>query len=204
MQGSAGMSLAETCGRTSGAPNPEGIQVYFRWQPIRIDVYNEDNVGTVYDAEMQNLNNHSIEWHALPKRSRFYQASIDIDYMNKGNSYDSLPDSNIMFICTFDPFKKGLCQYTFRERCDEDHNTLLNEGTEKHFYNCCYEGEDIPDDLRKLYEYIRLGRAGNDLTRKIDSAVIEGRRNETLETFDVDSINLPEITEVPLEWDDVS
>lgn len=30
------------------------------------------------------LNNHSIEWHALPKRSRFYQASIDIDYMNKG------------------------------------------------------------------------------------------------------------------------
>ena len=151
-------------------------------KPIRIDVYNEDNVGTVYDAEMQNLNNHSIEWHALPKRSRFYQASIDIDYMNKGNSYDSLPDSNIMFICTFDPFKKGLCQYTFRERCDEDHNTLLNEGTEKHFYNCCYESEDIPDDLRKLYEYIRLGRAGNDLTRKIDSAVIEDRRNETWRT----------------------
>ena len=56
----------------------------------------------------------------------------------------------------------------------------------------------------QLYEYIRLGRTGNDLTRKIDNAVIEGRRNETLETFDVDSINLPEITEVPLEWDDVS
>ena len=34
----------------------------------------------------------------------------------------------------------------------------------------------------QLYEYIRLGRAGNDLTRKIDSAVIEGRRNETWRT----------------------
>ena len=43
-------------------------------KPIRLDVYNEDNNGRIYDAEMQNLNNHSIKWHALPKRSRFYKA----------------------------------------------------------------------------------------------------------------------------------
>ena len=151
-------------------------------KPIRIDVYNEDSNGAIYDAEMQNLNNHSIKWHALPKRSRFYQASIDIDYMNKKDRYDTLPESNVIFICTFDPFKKGLCQYTFRERCDEEYNMLLGDGTEKHFYNCCYEGDDIPDDLKQLYEYIRSGKTGNDLTKKIDNAVIEGRKNETWRT----------------------
>ena len=102
--------------------------------------------------------------------------------MKKNDRYDSLPESNVMFICTFDPFKKGLYQYTFRERCDEDHNMLLGDGTEKHFYNCCYEGNDIPDDLKQLYEYIRAGKTGNDLTKKIDNAVIEGRKNETWRT----------------------
>ena len=34
-----------------------------------------------------------------------------------------------MFICTFDPFRLGLSKYTFRERCDEEPEYTLNDGT---------------------------------------------------------------------------
>lgn len=151
-------------------------------KPIRLDVYNEDNVHIIYDTEMQNLNNHSVEWHELPKRSRFYQASIDVDFLNRGSTYDNLPESNVMFICTFDPFEEGLSQYTFRERCDEKRDLSLNDGTLKIFYNCSYEGDNISEDLKQLYDYIRSGKTENSLTRKIDHAVTEGRRNEAWRT----------------------
>lgn len=134
------------------------------------------------DAEMQNLNNHPVEWHALPKRSRFYQASIDVDYLDQGGKYDTLPESSIMFICTFDPFKRGLSQYTFRERCDESGELLLDDGTVKYFFNCCYNGDDIPEDLKRFYEYIRSGKANSDLTVKLDHAVAIGRANDTWRT----------------------
>ena len=147
-------------------------------KPIRLDVYSEDSEGTVYDSEMQNLNNKTLEFYQLPLRTRFYQSAIDTDYMNKGNSYKKLPESNVVFICTFDPYKKGLSKYTFRERCEEDSEIVLGDKTTKVFYNCTYRGNDLPDDLNSLYEYVETGRADTDLTRRIDSAVEKGRKNE--------------------------
>ncbi len=151
-------------------------------KPIRLDVYNEDEQGVIYDAEMENLNNKTVEFHELPKRSRFYQGSIDIDFMNKGNSYKELPESNILFVCTFDPYKKGLCQYSFRERCDEDHEIELGDGTRKVYYNCTYQGDDIPEDLRKFYDYVENGKTENELTKRIDNAVAKARKNEVWRT----------------------
>ena len=151
-------------------------------KPIRLDVYNEDSDRIIYDAEMENLNHKSVKSHELPKRSRFYQGSIDVDYMNKGNSYKRLPESDILFICTFDPFKRGLSQYTFRERCDEDTGLLLGDGTVKIFFNCCYQGKDIAGGLRELYDYILTDRAESELTRKIDRAVAKSRKNEVWRT----------------------
>ena len=151
-------------------------------KPIRLDIYNRDNDSNIYDAEMENLNNHSVEWHALPKRSRFYQSSIDIDFLSKGGYFKDLPESNVMFICTFDPFGLGLSQYTFRERCDEKADLLLGDGTEKHFYNCCYEGDELTDDLKAFFEYVRTGKAKSNLTKKIDKAVGECRKNEVWRT----------------------
>lgn len=147
-------------------------------KPIRLDVYSEDDLGSVYDTEMQNRSNKTISELQLPKRSRFYQSSIDTDYMNKGGRYKTLPDSNVMFICTFDPFGYGLPQYTFGETCRELPELGLNDGTEKHFYNCMYEGTDIPQELAELYRYVRTGQAEGALTRRIEAAVEKGRKNE--------------------------
>ncbi|MCR5598319.1 MAG: Rpn family recombination-promoting nuclease/putative transposase, partial [Lachnospiraceae bacterium] len=62
-------------------------------KPIRLDVYNEDSDGRIYDAEMENLNHKMAEQHQLPRRSRFYQSAIDIDCMDKKFSYKRLPES---------------------------------------------------------------------------------------------------------------
>ena len=84
----------------------------------------------------------------------------------------------MIFICTFDPFKLGLSRYTFRERCDENPELCLDDGTEKVFYNCKYEGEDIPNGIRNLYEFIDTGNASDELTEKLNSAVAKARINE--------------------------
>ena len=77
---------------------------YFR----RRTFYNEDSGGTVYDAEMENPDHKTAEPHRLPGRSRYYQAAIDIDHMDRGNSCRKLPESNVLFICTFDPFAERM------------------------------------------------------------------------------------------------
>ena len=151
-------------------------------KPIRVDVMNEDDSGELFDAEMENLNHKKIKDHTLPKRCRFYQSAIDIDYLNKGESYKKLPESNVLFICTFDPFEAGLSRYTFRERCDEKLDMELGDGTRKLFFNCSYKGNDISDEQRNLYDYIMRGVTGSSLTKKIDEAVVKGRKNEIWRT----------------------
>ena len=37
---------------------------------------------------------------------------------------------------------------------------------------------DIPEDLKKLYEYIETGKSESELTKKIDAAVGEARKIE--------------------------
>ena len=146
-------------------------------KPIRMDVFSSTE-QEVFDSEVQNLNKKSVASLFLPQRTRFYQSSIDADYMKKGYSYKRLPESTILFVCTFDPFKKGLARYTFQERCAEDYGLYLGDRTTKIFFNCTYKGEDISDDLRKLYEYMDTGTTGNVLTERINEAVIKARNIE--------------------------
>ena len=145
-------------------------------KPIRLDVYSEESLdeerhgeedmGKVYDTEMHNLNHKKVEEHQLPKRSRYYQGAIDVNYLGKGVSFKKLPESTVIFVCTFDPFGLGLSQYTFSENCEEDNGLKLLDGTRKIFYNCTYAGTDIPEDLRMLYDYVETGKAENELTKK--------------------------------------
>ena len=71
-----------------------------------------------------------------------------------------------------------MAQYTFRGRCEENPEIALDDGEERIFYNCCYQGEDIPDELRKLYDYIETGKSSSNLTDRIDNAVEEAKKIE--------------------------
>jgi predicted transposase/invertase (TIGR01784 family) len=173
--------LGRSIGELAEAQSQKEFKFTKDGKSIRLDVFNRDSLGEIFDTEMQNLNHKSIENLDLPRRSRFYQSSIDIDFMEKNMSYKSLPDSNVLFICTFDPFGDGLCQYTFGEICKET-GKMLEDGTAKIFYNCTYTGVDIPKELAQLYDYIETGNTTNPLTQRINSAVEKGRRNEIWRT----------------------
>ena len=136
----------------------------------------------VYDAEMQNLNHQAVEKLELPKRSRFYQSAMDMDHLDKGKSYRELPEGKVLFLCTFDPFGLGYVKYSFQNRCEENQELCLRDGTEKIFYNCVSSAEEMPEHLKELYDYIRTGRAESALTRKIEEAVGRARRNEEWRT----------------------
>ena len=82
---------------------------------VRVDVYLKDEEGTVFDLEMQNDTEED-----LPRRSRYYQSIIDRQNLLRGKLYEELPDSYIVFICTFDPCEKNLHKYEFRQLCVQD------------------------------------------------------------------------------------
>ena len=75
---------------------------------VRLDVYVRDDKNTVYDIEMQVVNTGE-----LPKRTRFYQSMLDLQLLDKGQTYKRLKPSYIIFICLFDTFGKGRHIYTF-------------------------------------------------------------------------------------------
>ena len=79
----------------------ETIQMTAKSKGIRLDIYVEDDNNTVFNIEMQ-----TTTYKELPKRSRYYQGIIDLNMIEKDESYDILKESYVIFICTFDFLKK--------------------------------------------------------------------------------------------------
>ena len=134
---------------------------------IRLDVYVEEkDRNRIFNVEMQISNTHN-----LAKRIRYYQGMIDLDNLKRGQNFDALGESYIIFICPFDVFGKGRHMYTFRETCEEDSTLKLGDGTAKIFLNT----KGIPDDMRGdmdffLY-YIETGIVLGEFVAKLDAAV---------------------------------
>ena len=104
------------------------INLAYDAKSVRLDVYVEDS-DKIYNLEMQTTNNRN-----LAKRSRYYQAMIDLNTIEKGETYNSLKESYIIFICTFDPFEKGLSKYTFKPMCKENNELELKDETNRIFF----------------------------------------------------------------------
>lgn len=104
---------------------------------VRLDVYVEDDENTVYNVEMQTTNPQN-----LPKRSRYYQGMIDLNLIQKGENYNLLRKSYVIFICTKDIFGKGRHIYTFENICIQDKDIRLNDEATKVFLNPISDMED--------------------------------------------------------------
>ena len=149
---------------------------------IRLDIFaKEKERNTQYDAEMQNLNHKTLEELSLPKRSRYYQSLVDMSSFNEGEMFRSLGESNIIFICTFDPFGKNIPLYTFTERCEEIPELELGSGTKKLFFNTkIFDKSTLSKDVEALYNYINTGKPDNELTEELDDAVRVARMDSEL------------------------
>ena len=143
---------------------------------IRSDVYLDDDQGTVYDLEMQTSAKKN-----LPKRLRYYQGVIDLNLIEKGDDYDQLPESVVLFVCTFDYFDKGLPFYVFENRCEAMPELLLGDETRKIFVNPCGNREGLPEDVGRFLDYIRDRKVTDDFTRELDQAVAKARTHKEWE-----------------------
>ena len=140
---------------------------------IRLDVYVEDEAGTVYDVEIQ-----TEQKKGLPKRMRYYQGLIDLHILEKGEDYTGLKKSFVIFICTYDPFGKGRWVYTFENRCREDTGIALDDGAIRIVLNTKGRIGPISDGLKALLRYMDGKAPEGEYVKALDSAVALVRSDE--------------------------
>lgn len=138
---------------------------------VRLDVYVNDDKGSVYDIEMQ-----SIDTKELPKRSRYYQSMIDLSILEKGANYRELKESYVIFICMSDIFESGRYVYTFRNLCIEDSCIELKDEATKIFLNPYGKGE-ISERLDEFFTYLREQKATGEFTQALDDSVVKTKQN---------------------------
>ena len=140
---------------------------------VRFDVYFSDEGSRVYDFEMQNQVKKN-----LPRRTRYYQSMVDFRNLKRGIDYKELPDSYIVFICMEDPYEESYYRYTFEETCSEKPSLKMGDGAWKIFINAKGTEGDVPEDLKEFLNYLVTKKPGNRLTKEIDAAVQEARKDE--------------------------
>jgi len=150
----------------------KGIRPDADAKSVRLDVYVLDGKGTVYDIEMQVVNTKE-----LPKRARYYQSMIDLQMIDKGESYKKLKPGYIIFICPFDIFRKGRHIYTFENICKEDKDILLEDGTTKIFLNTAGDKDDVSDGLKAFLDYVAGKKPKDSFVEELEEAVKEARKN---------------------------
>ena len=134
----------------------KGIRPDSDAKSVRLDVYVQDGKDTVYDIEMQ-----VTDTKELPKRSRYYQSMLDLQMLDRGQSYKKLNPSYVIFICSFDIFGKGRHVYTFENICKEDNSIPMGDGTVKLFLNAVGVQDDISGELRAFLDYV-AGKESED------------------------------------------
>lgn len=150
---------------------------------IRLDVTVDDENHTHYNLEMQvkNLKNPDTGNFILPKRTRYYQAMIDMDSLQKNQEYDLLPTTYIIFICVFDFFEQGNYIYTFRKRCLENLDLELPDETTTMFLNTLGKHGNISNNIKSFFDYVNNHIITSDFTQQIDEEITEIKQDKRSE-----------------------
>ena len=141
----------------------------------RLDVYVEAD-GKAFDIEMQMSNEGNLD-----KRMRYYQSMIDSNILDKGEDFNKLRESFIIFFCAFDPYDKNSYLYRFERCCTNVEGVVAD--TKAHwlvfnfmaFDQCPVE----TGNTKALLEYLATKHVGNNqLTQEIDTIVEDLNRDE--------------------------
>ncbi len=150
----------------------KSIDIRLDSKSIRLDVYVNDENGTIFNIEMQTTK----DMYELAKRTRYYQALIDIDLLEKGQKYRQLNDTYIIFICSFPVFDGQRHKYTFRNLCVEDQNIELKDGANKLFLSTKGEIDDISKPLKNFLDYVDGREPADELMQEIDAEIGVAKR----------------------------
>ena len=108
----------------------------------------------------------------IAKRSRYYQANMDLDFLNEGHKYRELPRSYVIFICTYDYIGADLPVYQF-EKFDRQNCLQFGDEAYSIVLNTACSPEKVPKPLKALFEYINdpTKGSGDELVEDIDRQV---------------------------------
>ena len=135
-------------------------------------MYVKDEKEVVYDIEMQV--SHTKE---LSKRSRYYQSMIDLQLIDKGQLYDELKRSYVIFICPFDLYGKRRHIYTFENICKEDGSISMGDEAVKIFLNAKGTMDDVSDELKAFLDYVAGKKPKDAYVERLEEAVKEAKKN---------------------------
>ena len=118
---------------------------------IRLDIKVVDKDGRIFDIEMQ-----TSPSRYLGRRLRYYQSTIDgAKVLKPGHDYSELPDTFIIFLCSFDPseaFSKvdKRAVHFFKTIDTKDHALELNDGATKVIINSIGDFTGESAELKEL------------------------------------------------------
>ena len=118
---------------------------------VRLDVYFDDG-KTVYDIELQRT---SIT--DLAQRARLYSSSMDVGMLDKGESFENIRTSYVIFLCTFDPFARDEKVYRFATMCENVQGLPLGDRRYIMFLNSRGSKGDSSLDMDELFRYLNGG-----------------------------------------------
>lgn len=111
-----------------------------------LDILAEDNDGKLYNLEIQRKD--TLD-HA--RRTRFYGAMIDSEYLEKGKDYDALPDVYVIYISETDLWKAGYTTYPVN-KVFENTDVAYEDGMHVLYVNAAV---DDGSETAKLMQYFK-------------------------------------------------
>lgn len=157
-----------------------------------LDVVAIDNKGKIYNIEVQNAVSE-----ANPRRARYYSSLLDANSLPKGDDYETLPDTYVIFITKADGFQKNKMLYHFVRK---DEIESLNDGSHIIYVNsenrddsaigklmqdfiCTNPNEMCYDELKKKSLQLKNDERGEEPMDRITEQIIELKMEDVAENF---------------------
>ena len=120
----------------------------------RLDIVAEDAEGTLYEIEVQRL-----EEPAPARRVRFYTSVMDSELLRKGVSYDKLPEVYLFYLSQKDIWQKGQTVYKLEQSLRFGDELMPYEnGLHTLYVNAAI---DDGSNIAKLMQYLKTAKAGD-------------------------------------------
>ncbi|MGM9569473.1 MAG: PD-(D/E)XK nuclease family transposase, partial [Phascolarctobacterium sp.] len=120
----------------------------------RLDITAEDDQGTLYEIEIQRL-----EEPAPARRVRYYSSVMDSELLRKGLTYDKLPEVYLFYLSEKDIWQRGKTIYELEQ--------MLRFGDDSIPYDngmhTIYVNAEVDDgsNIAKLMQYLKTAKAGD-------------------------------------------
>ena len=117
----------------------------------RFDIFAKDDKNRVYDIEMQN-----VQLDFLPERAWYYLRQLqNKNAPKKGEDYDKINASYVIFFCRFDPFDEDRAVYHFDFSERENHRRIMDQAGHIMFFNSKGKNrENIGPQMAEFLDYL--------------------------------------------------